>query len=308
MGYRNCEVVPNNALNYRSLHSLDSQKLRFWLLVSLIVRHYMKPKQLSGSAQMGTIGAMDGDGNIADLSHVVFPILRQTSDLNFHLVGTGFFVADNGIFVTAKHVLMDVFDQSGNQTHPIVLIQFLGGKYFIRNILRCTSHETADISVGIAAQMKHNTTGAPLTNKILRLTQRIPPIKEQVCTYAYPKTVIKHDVKQELHFYPDFFEGTIEEHYLQGRDSVLMPGPCMQTSMYIHGGASGGPVFDSAGKVCGINSTGFENSNLSFVTPISTIENLLLSEIFIPSNKSGQVRVSELIDGSFVSYEKHPGA
>ncbi|MBA4315043.1 MAG: hypothetical protein C0422_06895 [Alcaligenaceae bacterium] len=39
MGYRNCGVVPNNALNYRSLHSLDSQKLRFWLLVSLIVRY-----------------------------------------------------------------------------------------------------------------------------------------------------------------------------------------------------------------------------------------------------------------------------
>ncbi len=35
------QVVPNNALNYRSLRSLDSQKLRFCLPVSLTVREYM---------------------------------------------------------------------------------------------------------------------------------------------------------------------------------------------------------------------------------------------------------------------------
>ncbi len=37
-------VAPNNALNYRSLRSLDSQKLRFCSPVSLIVRHYVKMK------------------------------------------------------------------------------------------------------------------------------------------------------------------------------------------------------------------------------------------------------------------------
>jgi len=36
--------LPNNALNCRSLRSLDSQKLRFCLPVSLIVRHSMNTK------------------------------------------------------------------------------------------------------------------------------------------------------------------------------------------------------------------------------------------------------------------------
>lgn len=263
----------------------------------------MKPKNLRGAAIKGSIGAIDGDGNVVDPGTAIFPILRQASDGNFHLVGTGFFICDTGIFATAKHVLLDVIDASGKQTCPIVLVQFLGGSYIMRPILRCTSHEMADISIGIAAPMNHNTTGAPLKNKILRLNPNIPAIGQSVCTYAYPKSVMKHGEIQELHFYPDFFDGCIQELYPDGRDAVLMPGPCAQTSMYIHGGASGGPVFDAAGLVFGVNSTGFENDDISFVTPIYTMENLLLLDIMTPKNSSGQVRVRELIDNSFISYE-----
>lgn len=265
---------------------------------------HMKPRSLKGAVPKGKIGAKDGNGNIVDPCVTIFPILKQAKDTRFYLIGTGFFIADNGIFATAKHVLLDVIDANGIQTHPIVLIQFLGGSYIIRPILRCTSHDVADISVGIAAPMNHNILGTPLNNKVLRLTQRIPASGEAVCTYAYPKSVIKHDEVQELHFYPDFFDGITQEHYPNGRDSVLMPGPCVQTSMHVHGGASGGPVFDPFGKVCGVNSTGFENDDLSFITPIHTIENLLLADVRIPNNNSGQVRVRELIEGSFISYER----
>lgn len=262
----------------------------------------MEPKNLKGAVSKGKIGARDGDGNIVDPDVAIFPILKQTTE-GLCLIGTGFFIAENGIFATAKHVLLDVIDENGNQTHPIVLIQFLGGSCVIRPILRCTSHDIADISVGIAAQMNHDTSGLPLKNKILRLTPIIPTINEVVCTYAYPKSTIQHGEIQKLYFYPDFFDGSIEELYPNGRDRILLPGPCVQTNMYIHGGASGGPVFDPSGKVFDVNSTGFENDDLSFITPIHLIENLLLENIFIPGNNSGRVRVQELIEGAFISYE-----
>lgn len=252
----------------------------------------------------GAIGAVDGNGNIVDLGTTIFPILKQDGEGSLCLIGTGFFITENGIFATAKHVLLDVIDANGVQTHPIVLIQFLGGSYVIRPILRCTSHDVADISVGIAAPMSHSTLGTPLKNKILTLTQNVPEVGQPVSTYAYPKSVIERGEVQKLHFYPDFFGGVMQEHYPNGRDSALMPGPCMQTSMYIHGGASGGPVFSANGRVCGVNSTGFENDDLSFVTPIHTIENLLLADVFIPTNNTGQVRVRELMDNSFIAYER----
>lgn len=264
----------------------------------------MEPKNLKGTVPKGTIDVIDDDDNVVKPETAIFPILKRTNDGNFYLIGTGFFITDTGLFVTAKHVLLDVIDANGAQTHPIVLVHFLGDGYKIRPILRCTSHDIADISVGIAAPMNHNTLGTPLKNKLLHLTQRVPAVGQRVCTYAYPKSTIKHGEIQELHFYPDFFDGYVREHFPGGRDSVLMPGPCAQTSMYIHGGASGGPVFDPSGKVCGINSTGFENDNLSFITPIHTIENLLLTDVVIPTNKTGQVRVRELIDNSFISYER----
>ncbi len=264
----------------------------------------MKPKDLKGAAPKGTFVAKDGNGNTIDPGLAIFPILKHYDDGTLCLIGTGFFISDNGIFLTAKHVLMDVIDNEGNQTSPIALIQFLGGQYLIRPILRCTSHEIADISVGIAAPMIQNSTGEPLKNKILRLTPTVSEAGSRVCTYAYPKSVFNRAEIQELHFFPEFFDGVTQDNYPKGRDSVLMPGPCFQTSLYIHGGASGGPVFDDSGKVCGVNSTGFDDDCLSFVTPVYTIENLLLVDVKTPNNTTGQVRVRELIENEFISYEK----
>jgi hypothetical protein len=266
----------------------------------------MEPKNLKGVARQDKITYWDGNGNIIDLSKVIFPIIKQCVDGGYQLIGTGFFIADGGVFATAKHVLLDVFDKNGTQTHPIAMIHFYDDTtYTIRPILRCTSHDVADISVGIAAPMIHNTLGHPLKNMSLPLSSAMPESGETVCTYAYPRSVSKHGEVPELHLYADFFEGSVQESYPNGRDSVLMPGSCMQTSMYVHGGASGGPVFNTSCKVIGINSTGFDNDDLSFITPIMTIENLLLLDVHTPSNESGKIRVKELIEEGCISYERH---
>lgn len=51
--YPNCEAAYNNALNCRSLRSLDVQKLRFWPPVSLIVIHLQARSVLR---QIGLLG------------------------------------------------------------------------------------------------------------------------------------------------------------------------------------------------------------------------------------------------------------
>lgn len=260
------------------------------------------PRRLPGEALHTAFCAIDGNGETVNQNEVIFPLVAQEAGGRFRLIGTGFFIAENGLFASAKHVLLDVIDGKGNQTAAIGLIQFLpGDKYILRPILRCVSHDIADVAVGVAAAATHNETGTPLPNKLLRLTTEHPQVGKPVATYAYPKTVFSGDRPQRLHFYPAYFEGRIEAYFATGRDRVLMPAPCFQTSMHVHGGASGGPVVGSDGAAFGINSTGYDGTNCSFASCITNILTLRIPGVTTPRNTSGRgVSVQELAEEGFV--------
>ena len=71
--------------------------------------------------------------------------------------------------------------------------------------------------------------------------------------------------------------------------------------MVIHGGASGGPVVGLSGTVFGVNSTGFENDDVSFVSPISEIMDLRIPQIVMPGSPEPRtVTVRELKERGFV--------
>ena len=258
---------------------------------------------LLGQAEPGRYSARTVDGSQADLDHAIFPIVTQRQDGLFVAIGTGFFVAENGVFVTAAHVVEAVLDEHGNATRPFGLFQFLpDNSYFVRPIHRATRHLGADVAVGVATPTNHNVTGAPMPNKVLKLASSPPPVGSAVCTYAYPKTVIQAGKPQVVHFEPSFFDGTLLEHLPHGRDTVLLPGPCFRTSMVIHGGASGGPVVGPSGSVFAVNSTGFEDDELSYVSCISAVLDLAIPEVVLPgSSKPRSTTLRELMDRNFVA-------
>jgi hypothetical protein len=78
------------------------------------------------------------------------------SPTKLYLVGTGFFITTNGLFVTARHVLMDdVFDLAGRQRYPIGLIQFVDPNIYIqRPVLRCAPHRVADVASALRHRCK----------------------------------------------------------------------------------------------------------------------------------------------------------
>jgi len=262
----------------------------------------ISPRPLDGEIPPTAFRAIDGNGQTVNPNEVIFPIVRQDANGRFRLIGTGFFITDNGLFASAKHVLLDVLDETGKQEAPIGLVQFVpGNRYALRPILRCVSHDVADVAVGVAAPMTENQTGAPLKNKLLTLTTVYPPLGASVATYAYPKTAFRGDRPQELHFYPAYFDGQIEAYFDAGRDRVLMPAPCFQTSMNVHRGASGGPVFGVDGAAFGINSTGYDGTICSFVSRVADILPLRVSGVVTPrSTASRDVLVRELADDGFV--------
>jgi S1-C subfamily serine protease len=72
-----------------------------------------------------------------------------------------------------------------------------------------------------------------------------------------------------------FAKGVARKYYPRGRDTYLLPGPCVETSISLEAGLSGGPVFDKNRHTIGVNSTSFigYNENISYFTPISSIIN-----------------------------------
>lgn len=255
------------------------------------------PPQLPDEAPPDAYGMRTGEGNPINPGNAVFPIVRHDAEDKMHLLGTGFFITTNGLFVTARHVLTHILDKNGRQMYPIGVVQFLGENVWIyRPILRCGYNRIADVAVGVAAPAHRNSDGKPLTNPILTLTLLRPRLNVPVVTYAYPKhaNLILPDGTQQINFAPAYYDGQIMDYFPLGRDRVLLPGPCYQTSMAIHGGASGGPVFSPNGLVFGVNSTGYDGTDVSFVSRIHEIFGLSIDDVVIDAGGPRSVSIIEL--------------
>lgn len=248
-------------------------------------------------------GFLDLDGTDALGYHVIFPILKQVKGDSLELIGTGFFIAGMGLFASAKHVLRDCFDEKENQKYPVCLLHFLpDNQYLFRHILWCSSHPTADVAIGLAEPAADTE-----SNGVLMLTTSSPAIGETIVTYAYPRTKIqKVGTLEVLNFKAAFYEGRVVEFYPKGRDQCLLPGPCYQTSMVIHGGASGGPVVGRSGRAFALNSTGWNGvSDISFVSRIEEILQLGIPFIRLPDGQEVRsVIAQDLADAGWIDVER----
>ena len=199
---------------------------------------------------------------------------------------------------------MDVIDRNGHQQYPIFIVHFVPGKgHVLRRVLRCTSNTVADVAVGVAAQKIDPRTGTTLKNRVAVLSVLRPSIGEEVFTYAYPKTIISLEPKNEIHFSPRFYDGRLEEVYPDGRDTCMMPAPCYRTSIALYSGASGGPVFGSHGAVFGINSSGIDGEQpaVSFVSRVNELFPLAIDDVVLPGDPApSSVKIQELAERGFV--------
>lgn len=106
-----------------------------------------------------------------------------------------------------------------------------------------------------------------------------------------------------LSFNPDFYEGRIIEHLSNGRDKIMLPGPCYRTDMRIHHGASGGPVAcGMKGKVFAINSTGIDGTSDFYISKIDAILEL---KIKVEGNQGEEeATIKELADRGSVTIDE----
>lgn len=241
-------------------------------------------------------GFRDGNGAPADGTEAIFPIVQIGHD-SWRPVGTGFFISNNGLFATAKHVLRDAWDRAAESLFGLHVSRS-GGTVTAREIQRIVCHPRADVAIGFLFDKRMKDLGIQTENKLFRLTKVLPRTGDRVVSFAWPNAVVEPTSDgQRLKIASLVSQGVFDEFLPNGRDRSLLPGPCFRTSMPVAPGASGGPVAYGDGAVFGINSTGWDGTEMSFISPASALLDLAITNVKLPDGSiRGEVALSELAE------------
>ncbi len=251
--------------------------------------------QLGGEARPGLYGFEDETGKTLMGGVAIIPLLEKLNDGKRRFIGTGFFITTCGVFLTAKHVL----DNFPKNNPPVETWQLIPpNTWLLRPVEQITAHPKSDLAIGVASKFIDGRFWEFLVHPKLSLTTQIQQVGDLIATYAYPSTIIeRNNDSQILSFDPQFYEGTVKEHHPHGRDKMMLPGPCYRTSMIIHHGASGGPVAGRDGTVFGVNSTGFNGTEESYVSKIDGILDLTVTV------NNVETTINQLVDEGLVQID-----
>lgn len=235
-----------------------------------------------------------------------FPLLTHNDQGLWRLIGTGFYISADGLFVTAAHVIEDVL-KNGHQVAPLVIMHpgsesglFGPQSYLLRPIAQCWVGDTSDIALGVSASAINNVTGARLSHWSWPLSWDPPVVGKTTATYAFPNHSIEQTpATQKFRFRPDVYPGAILE-INDFRDPILVPYPFMHVSFSIHGGASGGPV-TTGDAVIGVNCRFMQPNGPGVVAQIRNLQDSFIEDaILFGEAVPRRVYFSELVHAGAV--------
>ncbi len=241
---------------------------------------------------------VDDRGDPARGWESIVPILRVEETGQLVCFATGFFIHVGGIIVTAAHVVKEIVNDDGTTAKPLRVLHYQGNNHFgLRPVAKATIHKVADVAIlGLHSEMDPATKQVR-RNKVLAMTSSTPPVGTPVFSWAFPNSIhMHHGSQSSIRIEPRLYEGQITAEFQNGRDRVVLPGPCYETTLGISGGASGGPVFTESGLVFAVNSTGIDGTDVAYVSHVQPLGGLPLQGY---QGRDGihreTVRISELI-------------
>ncbi len=186
-------------------------------------------------------------------------------------LGTCFAISNEGLAVTARHVLDYAFGISDLREYPKLNLksdESLSAVYASQEvdpstghlvggplpILNCWIHSGLDIAL-----LQLNIPTDTLTNRRLRvpalaLSPGIPKTGQHCYAFGYHamKWTHKENLSYEVRQNYSASRGLIEEIHFPQRDAAVLSFPCFRTSARFDAGMSGGPIVSEAGQVCGV--------------------------------------------------------
>jgi hypothetical protein len=221
----------------------------------------------------------------------VVPILKEVATKRLKVVGTGFYITRYGLVATAKHVLEDLRAPDA----PILLTGFVphlgpNNTVYLRPIRRAHLLNAADVGVAQVDNFMERYPTAALMNLRPRLSAEFPLAGEPLVTYAYPENEVLDFTREgqipEIH--GDYFQGGFLR-YVSDPEHPALKFPYFESTVEVRSGASGGPVFDSHGRIVGITCRGWdfrggehEGKHLSYLVPVSQLLDLEIDPFMVP--------------------------
>ena len=215
----------------------------------------------------------------------VCPIVKVSKSEVMELCGTGFFVAPGGVFATAKHV----FEIHVLPDDEFEVIQECADGALVRRPIQrgdIVTHEACDAAVLKLEPL--NAEDAPCDDPPWVEVMRLDPEPEElVGSFVFSHTIVHdpetmmfedgEDLAQRIQYRSHWEVGLAIETHADGHR--LVKGRCHETSVFLEGRASGGPLFNSNGFVVGVNSTGVAEKRgapNSIATSIIAVDELLV--------------------------------
>jgi hypothetical protein len=250
---------------------------------------------------------MGGSGPLPNPVGHTFPILTHDEQGEWRLIGTGFYVSPDGLFVTARHVVQDVLDQGG-QVSPLAIFHLRGSfgpeEFLVRPVLQSWVGDSADIALGVAAEATNRVSGEVLSHLRWALSWNVPSVGGRVATYAFPDhALLKTETGQTIHFGPDLYPGSIQE--VGDYRNQTMPYPYVQVDFRIHGAASGGPGVGPDGLVIGANCTEIVPDGPGYLTQICCLRDAYIEGVPAGETASRRITFAELVAMGTVEVRGH---
>jgi hypothetical protein len=275
------------------------------------------PPSLGGEADPNSwhFEQADQEGPLPNPVGHTFPLLTHDLSGCWCLLGTGFYISGDGLFITARHVISHVL-RDGRQIAPIVILHLLSDtglfgptNVLYRPITQCWLGEQADVAFGVAAEATNNQTGEVLRHWCWPLCWTTPTVGTRVATYAFPRHALS-DEGRAFHFHPELYRGAVLEA-ANYRDSGMVPFPYLSVDCRIHGAASGGPLVAGAGTVVGINCTELDKTIDHPPGPGTAAQVKCLKDSYIDSGMlagesvARRISFDELVRANFIRVDNY---